>query len=67
HGGIRLFLQRRHYVKQKFIPIFLFIVTLQAAHSSGIGSTPPPQGKEKYTMNCTIVEDTGKAIGKTQK
>jgi len=54
-------------VKLKFIPIFLFIVTLQAAHSSGIDSTPPPQGKVIYTMNCTFVDDTGKAIGKSQK
>lgn len=54
-------------MKLKFIPIFLFIVTLQAAHSSGIGSTPPPQGKVIYTMNCTFVDDTGKAIGKSQK
>lgn len=54
-------------MKLKFIPIFLFIVTLQAAHSSEIGSTPPPQGKVIYTMNCTFVDDTGKAIGKSQK
>ena len=54
-------------MKLKFIPIFLFIVTLQAAHSSGIDSTPPPQGKVIYTMNCTFVDDTGKAIGKSQK
>ena len=53
-------------MKLKFIPIFLFIVTLQAAHSSGIDSTPP-QGKVIYTMNCTFVDDTGKAIGKSQK
>ena len=52
-------------MKLKFIPIFLFIVTLQAAHSSGIDSTPP-QGKVIYTMNCTFVDDTGKAIGKSQ-
>ncbi|MEY1235919.1 hypothetical protein AB7141_25090, partial [Escherichia coli] len=54
-------------MKLKFIPFFLFTVTLQAAHSSGIDSPPLPQGKVIYTMNCTFVDDTGKAIGKSQK
>ena len=53
-------------MKLKFIPIFYLSLRYKPLIPVELIARPP-QGKVIYTMNCTFVDDTGKAIGKSQK
>ena len=54
-------------MKLKFIPIFFYLSLRYKPLIPVELIARPPQGKVIYTMNCTFVDDTGKAIGKSQK